>query len=141
MTIASRTPEGDPNRCPICGASVKVEPSDPLADAPCPNCGHLLWFGQSSNNGITTIRFSRKIVIRDDITGIRDHFRLCRGETLRLDFEGVEFLSSETLGLLIGLKKTLGAAHVRLHVQGLHPDLREVFRITRLDDLFGLPHE
>ena len=45
MEPSSRTPEGTPNRCPICGHSVRLEPSDPPGDAPCPYCGHLLWFG------------------------------------------------------------------------------------------------
>ncbi|HUT93197.1 MAG TPA: phosphopantetheine-binding protein [Thermoguttaceae bacterium] len=44
MVISSRTPEGTPNRCPICGADVKIEPSVLFGDAPCPHCGHLLWF-------------------------------------------------------------------------------------------------
>ena len=43
-TISSRTPEGVPNHCPLCGADVCVEPSQPPGDAPCPRCGHLLWF-------------------------------------------------------------------------------------------------
>ncbi|HEY2839260.1 MAG TPA: phosphopantetheine-binding protein [Pirellulales bacterium] len=42
--ISSRTPEGEPNRCPLCGKDVILEPSQPLGDAPCPHCGHLLWF-------------------------------------------------------------------------------------------------
>jgi hypothetical protein len=44
MTISSRTPEGLPNRCPVCGGDVRLEPSHPAGDAPCPHCGHLLWF-------------------------------------------------------------------------------------------------
>jgi hypothetical protein len=44
MNPASRTPEGEPNCCPICGKEVRLEPSQPPGDAPCPNCGHLLWF-------------------------------------------------------------------------------------------------
>src|SRR6516225_4550844 len=44
MTISSRTPEGMPNRCPVCGAAVRLEPSNPPGDGPCPQCGHLLWF-------------------------------------------------------------------------------------------------
>src|SRR5260370_41659515 len=44
MGIASRTPEGAPNRCPICGKDLVIEPSKPTMDAPCPHCGHLLWF-------------------------------------------------------------------------------------------------
>jgi hypothetical protein len=44
MKPSSRTPEGWPNRCPACGKEVRIEPSIPPGDAPCPNCGHLLWF-------------------------------------------------------------------------------------------------
>jgi acyl carrier protein len=43
-TISSRTPEGAFNRCPLCGADIFIEPSLPSGDAPCPECGHLLWF-------------------------------------------------------------------------------------------------
>jgi hypothetical protein len=42
--ISSRTPEGAPNRCPICRSAIRIEPSRPFGDAPCPNCGCLLWF-------------------------------------------------------------------------------------------------
>lgn len=41
---SSRTPEGTPSRCPVCGNEVCIEPSTPSRDAPCPCCGHLLWF-------------------------------------------------------------------------------------------------
>jgi acyl carrier protein len=43
-TISSRTPEGRPGRCPICEAVVCIEPSGLTGDAPCPQCGQLLWF-------------------------------------------------------------------------------------------------
>ena len=49
MTISSRTPEGRPNRCPICGKSLNIEPSTPFGDAPCPFCGSLLWFFSRAN--------------------------------------------------------------------------------------------
>ncbi|PQO46087.1 phosphopantetheine-binding protein [Blastopirellula marina] len=47
MTISSRTPEGEPGHCPICQAHVVIEPSILIGDAPCPQCGHLLWFFQT----------------------------------------------------------------------------------------------
>ena len=43
MSIASRTPEGWPSRRPICGAETALDFSEPTGDAPCPNCGHLIW--------------------------------------------------------------------------------------------------
>ena len=56
MTISSRTPEGFPHRCPVCGKACVVEPSSPGGDSCCPSCGHLLsWFrdrlGQAAGVG------------------------------------------------------------------------------------------
>lgn len=42
MTPASRTPEGFPSRCVVCGAENEIDYSLFGGDAPCPNCGHLL---------------------------------------------------------------------------------------------------
>src|SRR5262245_8332754 len=44
MKASARTPEGDPNRCAICGKTFALEPSDPPGDATCPYCGQLLWW-------------------------------------------------------------------------------------------------
>lgn len=49
MNVSSRTPEGQSNFCPVCKSHVRIEPSITLVDArccdaPCPNCGTLLWF-------------------------------------------------------------------------------------------------
>lgn len=44
MEVSTRTPEGEPNKCPVCGHAICVEPSRPPGDAPCPYCGTLLWF-------------------------------------------------------------------------------------------------
>ena len=43
MTVSSRTPEGLPSKCTLCGAHANVDFSEPASDAPCPSCGHLLW--------------------------------------------------------------------------------------------------
>jgi acyl carrier protein len=32
-----------PSECPLCGATTNIEFSAPAGDAPCPNCGQLLW--------------------------------------------------------------------------------------------------
>jgi mannitol/fructose-specific phosphotransferase system IIA component (Ntr-type) len=44
MHPSTRTPEGEPNRCPVCGKAFVLEPSLPPGDAPCPHCGSLVWF-------------------------------------------------------------------------------------------------
>lgn len=54
MTISTRTPEGEPNKCPVCGQRVCVEPSRPPGDAPCPTCGTLLWFPREPLQQVVT---------------------------------------------------------------------------------------
>lgn len=44
MTIATRTPEGFPSRCRICGKASAIDYSSTGADAVCPTCGSLLSF-------------------------------------------------------------------------------------------------
>ena len=46
MNVPSRTPEGRPLRCEICGAIITVEIASP-GDTLCPRCGSLLWAFQS----------------------------------------------------------------------------------------------
>ena len=43
MSISSRTPEGTPGRCPLCGAELAVDYAAPVGDAVCPQCGCLVW--------------------------------------------------------------------------------------------------
>ena len=50
-SVSTRTPEGESNRCPVCRNRVQLFPSQPFGDAPCPNCGHLLWFINSKSSG------------------------------------------------------------------------------------------
>lgn len=48
MAISSRTTEGLPNRCAICGKQVWVVPSIPPGDATCPHCGSTIWFPEAT---------------------------------------------------------------------------------------------
>jgi hypothetical protein len=48
MWIASRTPEGEPEHCDICGVDLRIEPALTTRDGVCPNCGSLIWFAPSS---------------------------------------------------------------------------------------------
>ena len=53
--ISSRTPEGEGNCCPVCRATSWMEPSAyPNRDAPCPCCGHLLWYSKRLGRGRST---------------------------------------------------------------------------------------
>ena len=63
MIISSRTPEGLPNRCSICGADFDLEPSLPAGDAPCPQCGHLLWWFQQKFESLGVLTDADKRLI------------------------------------------------------------------------------
>ena len=138
MVISSRTPEGRPGRCPICGAALMVEPSDPPGDAPCPHCGHLVWFTAAESGDATVLRLTRKFVgteaIRRLIASLDD--RPMR--RIVFDFGPVQYLDFAALAELIRFKKKAHGRGVKLTLRSLHPDLLEVFRITRLDQVFSI---
>jgi anti-sigma B factor antagonist len=133
--------EDRPDRCPVCGVAVTEEADvyGPAGDLPCPHCGHLLWFTSARVDDVTIVRLmdTRAAVIElldlldnalDDVAGSR----------LVLNLGGIQQVSSATLGKLIKLRGRAEALHGKLRLCGLHPDLRQVFRITGLDRLFDL---
>lgn len=61
MPISSRTPEGRDQRCTVCGTFSRIEPSSPNDDAPCPACGHLLWFLPSVTDRVRKSPVRRRI--------------------------------------------------------------------------------
>jgi anti-sigma B factor antagonist len=71
----------------------------------------------------------------------RELFRLVDVEkrgSLLLNFSAVDYLSSGVLGKLITLEKKLRAAGGKLTLTNLRPEIREVFAMTRLDQLFDI---
>jgi acyl carrier protein len=70
MPISSRTPEGIPHRCPVCGKMSAVEPSYPGGDSCCPSCGQLLWWFRdrlSRNAGVAPERITLSSLFTEDI--------------------------------------------------------------------------
>lgn len=55
---ATRTPEGESNRCSVCGAGFVIEHSLPPGDACCPACGSLVWLAIPRLRGVlqTTVQ-------------------------------------------------------------------------------------
>lgn len=92
MNVSSRTPEGLPNHCPICHSEIRIECSVPWGDAPCPQCGSLLWFVVSSENA----RFYEL----DSVEPIRD-----RLEGLLADLEERFRANTDELGSISGKLK------------------------------------
>lgn len=60
---ASRTPEGTPNHCTICGNQMVMEHTDPPGDVVCPRCGCHLWkatFQIPSIHDTTPVTYAEK---------------------------------------------------------------------------------
>jgi len=57
-------------------------------------------------------------------------------QNMVIDFTGVKFFSSQTLGILMDTWKKLHAYDARVVISGINPQLHRVFRITNLDKIF-----
>ena len=57
---------------------------------------------------------------------------------LVLDFRHVKFLSSAVLGLLIRISKRIHEQGGQLRLCNIHPGIYEVFKITRLTNVFDI---
>ena len=57
---------------------------------------------------------------------------------LVLDFSGVAFLSSATLGKLLSLQHRIGLAHGKMRLCGIRREITQVFHICNLDRVFDI---
>jgi hypothetical protein len=74
MEISSRTTEGLPNECPICGKQVWIVPSVPPGDSTCPHCGSTIWFPDATDTVPDVLHQLQKrgaIVYTDDEGQVR----------------------------------------------------------------------
>jgi anti-anti-sigma factor len=138
MVISSRTPEGLPNHCPVCNSDLRIEPSDPAGDAPCPRCGHLLWFTWEDAGNVQVFKPTDDLLRPESLNSLFDSVATMSDTRFVLDFSEVQRLSSAFLGRLLELRKSLRAVGQQVTIRHLHPDLLEVFRITRLDQVFDM---
>ena len=138
MIISSRTPEGTPNRCPVCNNDLKIEPSSPAGDAPCPYCGHLLWFSPENAGDVQVIKPAGNLDCPESLDRFVESVELRPGIQLILDFSDVQSISSAALGKLITLDKKVKAHGGTLRLSNIRPEIYEVFAITKLNKLFDI---
>ena len=74
MTISSRTPEGQPNRCPVCRRRLRLSPSWPSPDAPCPHCGSLVWFPAAHTPRVTAGPATGTEFTLEDLRKLLEHW-------------------------------------------------------------------
>ncbi len=137
---SSNLPEGDATGCPQCGQPVTIQASGPAEEFPCPHCGHLLWFLGKRLDGVVILTFLPGLITGQESIERVDEVVAATGDAPRvlLDFSLLRFLSSLFLGMLIRLHLRMASAQRALKVCGLRSEAREVFRVTRLDQVFDL---
>ncbi len=94
-------------------------------------------------DGVTVVSFvDSKIVTEENIQEVGDQlYSLVEDEghrSLLLNFGNVQYLSSAALGKLINMKKKVGSSGGKMKLCCIHPELRVVFKITRLDQVFEI---
>ena len=97
-------------------------------------------------DGVTVVSFvDSKIVTDEAIQEVGEQlYALVEGgghKQLLLNFDNVQFMSSAALGKLINLKKKVGAVKGKLKLCCIITDLLEIFKITRLDQVFEIYDE
>ena len=92
---------------------------------------------------VSVVRFRDKKIMEDP--GIqelgRELFDLVECDNRKkvlLDFSGVSFMSSAALGKLVTLFKKSHSNGSDLKLCGIHPEVIDVFSVTRLDRLFDI---
>jgi ABC-type transporter Mla MlaB component len=133
MVISSRTPEGQPNHCPVCDSDLTIEPFHPAGDAPCPSCGNLLWFRWEELGDARVFKPGGDPLRPEALNSLFDSVAAMSHTQTVLDLSEVDRLSSACLARLIDLKKAVRTVGGQLTVRHLHADLLEIFRVTRLD--------
>jgi anti-sigma B factor antagonist len=102
----------------------------------------LLWFDRVDAGDLlidlAVVMKLRPGYLEGSLDSLREAARSRRIERIIVDCGGVSYVSSTELGKLINLKKVINPVHGRLWLRSIHPDLREVFRICRLDQLFEI---
>lgn len=91
--------------------------------------------------GVTIVNFvDKKILDEQNIQQLGEELAsLVDGpRKILLNFANVEYLSSAALGKLITLQKNVASASGKLRLCRIHPQIFEVFKITRLNKLFDI---
>jgi len=91
----------------------------------------------------TVVAFTNeKILEESDVRALRESIEAVVEQAVNvrlvLDFRNVKFLSSAVLGLLIRISKRIHEQGGQLRLCHIHPGIYEVFKITRLTNIFDI---
>lgn len=152
MTNGAAT-AGEPpweSQCPACGAGLVGGDGAPPNDLPCRGCGCGVGFDPATGRALLVVAlrektegFTTDLIFHDGATPVtfgiplRDWLRQRGIRRYVLDLAEVHFVGSAVLASMVQLRKHLGKDDA-LFLRHVHPDIAEVLRITRLDQVFRI---
>jgi anti-anti-sigma factor len=125
--------------CPICGNSLPSHPALAPYDAPCSECGFVLWCRKRTVDGVVILE-----ALPGRTPGLWDVEQVAES-VLREGIEGVvfdlgllDFVSTSLVARLVTLNKRVRAANRRLVLCQMRPIVRELFTRFRLHTAFDI---
>jgi anti-sigma B factor antagonist len=108
-----------------------------------PAVGHPMSLSSYSKDGILTVVFDDARILDETkleelSRELMEELNKTTEERVILDFRNVKFMSSSMLGKLVQVHKKAGEFKVKLKLCAIDPEIRQVFKITRLDKLFEI---
>jgi len=93
-------------------------------------------------DGVTIIAFHSSVI--SGVSGVEEVSRQIGSyiadnypKKIVVDFTDVKFFSSQTLGLVLDIRRKLESYNGRVVISGINPQLYRVFKITNLDKIFS----
>lgn len=129
MSLAATSPAVSPRACPVCGSRVA---------GACERCGWLEWFRWEDADDVQVFSPMGNLLHAEPFQKFNEAFTPRPGTRLVFDFTDVQYMSSAALSKLLALRKKLRGVGQPIVLRAVHPDLWEVFRVTRLDSYFEI---
>ncbi len=130
--------------CPGCGLDLgsTLEIAWSSSDT-CPACGHGQTFLVETISDVHVVHLkARGLVTEQNVMRTLERVRFLIDERhldrVLVDFEGVTYLSSTVLARLINLARQAKEHRAQLKLCSVRPDVRDIFRITRLEGHFDV---
>lgn len=93
---------------------------------------------QQSRVAIIDLHGEINSLSEDTLQGVYAEAEAGNPEVILLNFEGVDYINSTGIALIVSLLAKARAAHRRLLASGLSPHYVEIFEITRLADFMSV---
>ncbi|MBN1942482.1 MAG: STAS domain-containing protein [Phycisphaerae bacterium] len=100
-------------------------------------------FSVSNNHGVTVVTLAEQRIL-DELSiaeigkKLQEMIAQAPVPKMVIDFRNVTNMSSSALGMLITLHKRIREANGQLRLCNIQPTIEEVFKITRLNEIFQI---